>query len=459
MTQLSKKVQGPNAPEPGTCSLVSLGCPKNLVDAEQMLGRLSLEGYRFVQDPQGAEIVIVNTCGFLDVARQESLEVIDQMLALKHAGLVGRVIVAGCLAQRDGAKLLETRPQIDCVLGVFARDEIATLTKLDTAAPRVSLRPQPRDALTDDNRMALTPGHLAYLKIAEGCDRSCAFCSIPSIRGRYSSKPLDTVVAEAQRLAHGGVRELILIAQDTSYYGHDLYGRPMLAELLRRLEGIESVDWIRLMYLYPDALSDELIDVVAGGERILPYLDIPLQHINDEVLRRMRRGIDRAKTEDLLARLRDRIDGLVLRTTLMTGFPGETEAQFQELLDFVNEVRFERLGVFAYRQEPDTSSMGLDGHLPAETREARRDALLGAQQPISAAFNQSQVGRRLEILLDSDIVGENNAHIGRSAADAPEVDGRVYVTGEGLQPGRLVGCEVVAAQQYDLIAVAVEPPS
>ncbi len=213
------------------------------------------------------------------------------------------------------------------------------------------------------------------------------------------------------------------------------------------------------MYLYPNALSDELIDVVAGGERILPYLDIPLQHINDEVLRRMRRGINRAKTEDLLGRLRDRIDGLVLRTTLMTGFPGETEAQFQELLDFVSVVRFERLGVFAYRQEPDTSSMGLDGHLPSETREARRGALLGAQQPISAAFNQSQVGRRLEILLDSDIVGENNAHIGRSVADAPEVDGRVYVTGEGLRPGRMVVCEIVAAQEYDLIAVAVEPPS
>ena len=423
-----------------------------------MLGLLSLQGYRFVHDPQGAEIVIVNTCGFLDVARQESLQVIDQMLALKHAGQVGRVIVAGCLAQRDGAKLLETRPQIDRLLGVFGRDEVTTLTKRNTTAPRTLLPPQPRDALLDDNRMALTPGHLAYLKIAEGCDRSCAFCSIPSIRGRYASKPLDMVVAEARRLAHGGVRELILIAQDTSYYGHDLYGRPMLAELLRRLDRIESLNWIRLLYLYPNTLSDELIDVVAGGERILPYLDIPLQHINDEVLRRMRRGIDRGKTEDLLGRLRDRIDGLVLRTTLMTGFPGESEAQFQELLDFVNEVRFERLGVFAYRQEPGTSSMELDGHLPMDVRQARRHALLGAQQPISASFNQSRVGCRLEILLDSDIVGENNAHIGRSMADAPEVDGRVYVTGEGLRPGRMVGCEVVAAQEYDLIAVAVEPP-
>lgn len=454
MTQLSKKTY-----ISGTCSLVSLGCPKNLVDSEQMIGLLSLEGYRFVADVEGAEIVIVNTCGFIDVAREESFEVIDQMLVLKQAGLVGRVIVAGCLAERDGAKLRDARPEIDQVLGVFARDEITTIAKLDTASQRTLLRPQPDDALVDDNRVALTPGHLAYLKIAEGCDRSCAFCSIPSIRGRYSSKPMDVVVAEAQRLAHGGVRELILIAQDTSYYGHDLYGRPMLAELLRRLDRIESLDWIRVMYLYPNTLTDELIDVVGSGKRILPYLDIPLQHINNDVLRRMRRGIDRAKTVDLLGRLRDRIDGLVLRTTLMTGFPGESEAQFRELLDFVNEVRFERLGVFAYREEPGTSSMELDGHLPMDVREARRDALLGAQQPISTAFNEMRVGRRLEILLDSDIVGESNAHIGRSMADAPEVDGVVYVTGEGLGVGQMVGCEIVAAQQYDLIAVAVEPPS
>lgn len=423
-----------------------------------MIGRLNLEGYRFVPDVEHAEIVIVNTCGFIDVAREESFEMIDQMLALKLAGLVGRVVVAGCLAERDGAKLLDTRPEIDSVLGVFARDEITSIARLDTTDKPVLLRPQPNDALLDENRIALTPGHLAYLKIAEGCDRSCAFCSIPSIRGHYSSKPMDVVVAEAKRLAESGVRELILIAQDTSYYGHDLYGWPMLAELLRRLDQIESVDWIRLMYLYPNTLTDELIDVVAGGKRILPYLDIPLQHINDDVLRRMRRGIDRAKTEDLLGRLRDRIEGLVLRTTLMTGFPGESEAQFQELLDFVGKVRFERLGVFAYREEVGTLSMDLDGHLPMEVRETRRDALLTTQQKISAEFNRALVGRRLEILLDSDIVGENNAHIGRSAADAPDVDGVVYVTGEGLMPGQIVGCEVVDAREYDLIAVAVEPP-
>ncbi len=427
-----------------------------------MLGQLSLAGYRFVNDPAGAEIVIVNTCGFIDVAREESFDVIDQILALKQAGLVGQVIVAGCLAQRDGAELLAARPEIDRVLGVFARDEITSIATPDATtqqtARRALLSPQPDDALIDNNRLALTPAHLAYLKIAEGCDRSCAFCSIPSIRGRYASKPIDTVVDEARRLAEGGVRELILIAQDTSYYGHDLHGRPMLAELLRRLDRIESVNWIRLMYLYPNTLTDELIDVVGGGQRILPYLDIPLQHINDEVLRRMKRGIDRTKTEDLLAKLRDRIDGLILRTTLMTGFPGETEAQFNELLDFVNKVRFERLGVFAYRQEPGTSSMDLDGHLPEEVREARRDAILAAQQPISTTFNQSQVGRRLEILLDSDIVGESNAHIGRTVADAPEVDGVVYVTGEGLSPGQMVACEIVAAQEYDLIAAAVEPP-
>lgn len=436
-----------------------------------MLGRLSLDGYRFVSEPRGAEIVIVNTCGFIDAAREESMQVIDQVLALKKAGEVGGLIVAGCLAERLGAELLESRPEIDQVVGVFARDKIGLAAKQISdfdctakplaASQRTRLRKQPEGsllnqrALLDKNRLPLTPKHMAYLKIAEGCDRGCSFCSIPRMRGRYASKPMDEVVEEARRLADGGVRELVLIAQDTSYYGHDLYGQPKLAELLRRLDRIESLDWIRLMYLYPNTLSDELIDVVAGGERVLPYLDVPLQHINDEVLHRMKRGITRRRSEDLIARLRERIDGLVLRTTLMTGFPGESESQFQELLDFVNEVRFERLGVFAYCDEPDTASMELDGRLPVEVRQARRDALLAAQQPISAAYNQSQIGRTLEILLDRDIPGEENTYIGRGVADAPEVDGLVYVTAEGVDVGRMVDCEIVAAREYDLIAAAV----
>ena len=455
------------SPQAGTCSLICLGCPKNLVDAEQMLGRLCLDGYRFVNEPRGAEIVIVNTCGFIGDAREESLEVIDQVLALKKAGEVGGLIVAGCLAERLGAKLLQSRPEIDQVVGVFARDEIGSAAKqirdFDRARKPLAasqltwLHPQPDEALLDKNRLPLTPKHLAYLKIAEGCDRGCSFCSIPRMRGRYASKPMDEVVEEARRLAAGGVRELILIAQDTSYYGHDLYGRPKLAELLRRLDRIESLDWIRLMYLYPNTLSDELIDVVAGVERILPYLDVPLQHINDEVLSRMKRGITRRRSEDLIGRLRERIDGVVLRTTLMTGFPGESESQFQELLDFVNEVRFERLGVFAYCDEPDTASIELDGRLPIDVRQARREALLAAQQPISAAYNQSQIGRTLEILLDRDIPGEKNAYIGRGRADAPEVDGLVYVTAEGVDVGCMVDCEIVAAREYDLIAAAVGP--
>lgn len=453
-------------PAPGTCSLICLGCPKNLVDAEQILGRLCLEGYRFVSEPRGAELVIVNTCGFIDAAREESFEVIDQMLALKKAGLVGRVIVAGCLAERLGSELLNSRPEIDRVVGVFARDEIAQTAKNICSggdkppadSQLVLLTPQPEQALSDNHRLSLLPRHTAYLKIAEGCDRSCAFCSIPKMRGRYSSKPLEEVVAEAQQLAASGVRELVLIAQDTSYYGRDLYGRPQLAELLRRLVQVDSLDWIRIMYLYPNTLTDELIDVVAAGGKILPYLDIPLQHINDDVLARMKRGITGTRCRELLDKLRQRIAGLVLRTTLMTGFPGESESQFEELLDFVGEVRFERLGVFAYCDEPDTASFDLDGRLPVEVREARRDAILAAQQPISAAFNQAKVGARMDILLDRDIPGEKNAYIGRGVADAPEVDGLVYVTGRGIAAGQFVECEIVAAQEYDLIAAAVGEP-
>ncbi len=461
MRKSSKKT-----PKAGTCSLICLGCPKNLVDAEQILGRLCLDGYRFVREPRGAELVIVNTCGFIDAAREESFEVIDQMLALKKAGLVGGVIVAGCLAERLGSELLKLRPEIDQVVGVFARDEISTAAKnirvdenkpLD-ASQRLLLLAQPDRVLNDNHRMALLPKHTAYLKIAEGCDRACSFCSIPKIRGRYASKPLEEAVAEAERLAADGVRELVLIAQDTSYYGRDLYGQPKLAELLRRLDRVESLDWIRLMYLYPNTLTDELIDVVAGGGKILPYMDIPLQHINDEVLAGMRRGITRAASMELLGKLRERIGGLVLRTTLMTGFPGETDSQFQELLDFVGEVRFERLGVFAYCDEPDTASYDLDGRLPLEVRQARRDAVLAAQQPISAAFNRGKIGQKMEILLDRDIAGEKNAYIGRGAADAPEVDGLVYVTGEGIGVGQIVECEIVASQEYDLIAAAVGPP-
>jgi len=308
--------------------------------------------------------------------------------------------------------------------------------------------------LPDHGRRRITLPHVAYLKIAEGCNRSCSFCSIPRMRGPYASKPIEQVLAEAEELAADGVLELVLVAQDTTFYGLDVDGRPRLAELLRRLEKIRKLDWIRLMYLYPMHVTDELIETIADGEKILPYLDIPLQHISDEVLRRMRRGIGRKETDNLLDHLRGRIDSLVLRTTLMTGFPGETEEQFEELLEFVRRRRFERLGVFAFRDEPGTPSAELDGYIPKDVRTARRDRLMAAQQEIAFEWNAAQVGKRMDAIIDRRVPGQRHAFVGRGYADAPEVDGRVYVTGQRLAPGKIVSCEVVASKGYDLIAVA-----
>jgi len=442
----------------GAYALLSLGCPKNLVDSERMAGLLHRDGYRLVSRPEEADFVVVNTCGFIDHARTESYDTIEEMLRLKQQGLLRGVIVAGCLAERDKEQMLRRFPQIDQLVGVFAREEIATAVGRvmgGQAGSRALFRPPAKPPLPDGNRLRLMPRHLAYLKIAEGCNRLCSFCSIPSMRGPYASKPIEQLTAEAEELAAGGAGELIVIAQDTSSYGLDLYGRPRLAELVARLNEIGGLKWIRLMYLYPMHVTDELIDTVASAEKVLPYLDIPLQHINDEVLGRMRRGIGRAESEGLIDRLRSRIERLVLRTTLIAGFPGETERQFAELLRFVEQTRFERMGVFTYRDEPGTPSMELDGRLPENVKLARRNQLMAAQQEIAFARNESQVGRRIEVIVDRDIPGENNAYVARSYADAPEVDGVVYLSGENLAPGQIVPCEIVAWRGYDLIAARV----
>jgi ribosomal protein S12 methylthiotransferase len=299
---------------------------------------------------------------------------------------------------------------------------------------------------------------MAYLKISEGCDRLCTFCAIPKMRGKHATKPMEEVVAEATELAADGVRELVIVAQDTTYYGMDLYGQPRLTELLAQLERVPGIEWIRLMYLYPMYFSDELIAAIAASKKIIPYADLPLQHINDTMLRRMQRRVDRRSTEELLSKLRSRIEGLVLRTTFITGFPGETEEQFEELVDFVRQQRFERLGVFTYSFEPDTPAARLPDHLPAEVKDARRERLMGVQQQIAFEWNQTQIGRRLDVLVDRDVPGERNAWIGRGYNDAPDVDGVVYVTGEKLRPGKLVPCEIVATSEYDLVGVAVGKP-
>jgi ribosomal protein S12 methylthiotransferase len=440
-----------------TFSFVSLGCPKNLVDSERMLGLLAQDGYVLVPDSEPADLVIVNTCGFIDAARQESLSVIREMIERKRAGGVKGVIVAGCLAERQRDMLLEEVPEVDQIVGVFGREEIVKVAERvlgQLEEQRTLFRPAPVRAQDDRARLRITPRHLAYLKVSEGCDRLCTFCAIPGMRGKHVTKPIEAVLEEARELAADGARELNLVAQDMTYYGMDLYGRPRLAELLRELGQVEGIDWIRVLYNYPACFTDELYETLGSTSKIVPYLDMPLQHINDRLLRAMNRRHTRAQTEEIIARLRATIPGLVLRTTFIVGFPGETEQEFEELCAFVSEARFERLGVFTYSYEPGTPAIRLPDHLPEEVKIQRRDALMALQQPIAFAFNQSLVGKRLDVLIDGPCSGGPGLWQGRTYADAPDVDGLATVEGAGIQAGDLVPCTIVGADGYDLIARA-----
>ncbi|HXG13384.1 MAG TPA: 30S ribosomal protein S12 methylthiotransferase RimO [Gemmataceae bacterium] len=456
-----------------TFAFVSLGCPKNLVDSERMLGKLAQDGHALVPDADGADVVVINTCGFIEPARQESLAVIREMLDLKRQGRVGAVVVAGCLAERKKEDLLREVPEIDHIVGVFGREEIGQVVararsrdhKGAVGVPlsydrgseeqRSLFRPAPVRAWEDTARLRITPRHYAYLKISEGCDRLCTFCAIPSMRGKHVTKPIEEVVREARELADDGVRELILVAQDTTYYGMDLYGRVRLAELLRELDRLDGIEWIRILYAYPINFTDELIETLAGARKILPYLDLPLQHINDRLLRLMARRVTRKQTEELLARLRSAIPNLALRTTFIVGFPGETEAEFEELRAFVEAARFERVGVFPYSYEPGTPATRLEGHLPEEVKLERRDRLMECQQRVAFEWSRRQVGREMEVLVDGPDPEFANHVRARSYADAPDIDGVVRVKGKGLRPGDLVRVKVTAADGYDLVARAV----
>ncbi|HET6573687.1 MAG TPA: 30S ribosomal protein S12 methylthiotransferase RimO [Fimbriiglobus sp.] len=470
-------ITSPDSPTPraekGTFAFVSLGCPKNLVDSERMLGKLAQDGYALQPDADGADVVVVNTCGFIEPARQESLGVIREMLALKQRGRVGAVVVAGCLAERNRDLLLEQVPGVDQIVGVFGREEIARAVSSLKSPSRKSggsglatcdletldlFPPPPMRALEDTARLRITPRHYAYLKISEGCDRLCTYCAIPKMRGKHVTKPIEEVVREANELARDGVRELIVVAQDTTYYGMDLYGRTRLAELLRELNKVDGIEWVRVLYAYPEHFTDEVVDALASTEKVLPYLDMPLQHINDRVLRRMVRRVDRAQTEALLGRLRKAIPNLAVRTTFITGFPGETDAEFEELRTFLAEAKFERCGVFPYSLEPDTPAAKLDGHVPEDVKLARRDALMEVQQRVAFAWAAARVGEEVEAIIDGPDPEFAHHVIGRTTADAPDIDCAVRVKGKNLRPGDLVTVKVTAADGYDLAGRAVGRP-
>jgi len=408
-------------------ALISLGCAKNLVNSEQMLYLLDEAGYVLVPEPEGADFCIVNTCGFIDAAKTEAIDTILELAELKKAGKLGALIVTGCLAERYKDTILDELPEIDAVLGISSFGDIVKAVEgLDTGInPR--LFADQNAPVEEIGRIVSTGPGWAYLRIAEGCSNFCAFCAIPYIRGRYRSRSMENVLAEARDLAAHGIRELIVIAQDITRYGTDLYGRRCLAELCRELSKIEGVEWIRLHYLYPDQFDDELIDEIAANDKIVKYLDIPIQHINNAILKRMNRKGTGDDIRALFKTLRERIPGLVLRTSLIAGLPGEGEAEFEELCDFLREARIERAGVFPFSPEEGTPAAKM-AHVDEDEARRRADLILDLQQPIMDAFCEGFVGRTLQVLVERYDEDEQR-WIGRSYADSPDIDGEVHFEG------------------------------
>ncbi|MCI9048265.1 MAG: 30S ribosomal protein S12 methylthiotransferase RimO [Hungatella sp.] len=431
---------------------VSLGCDKNLVDTEKMLGILRAEGYTFTDDETEADIILVNTCCFIGDAKEESINTILELGQLKESGNCRALIVAGCLAQRYRTEIMEEMPEVDACVGTTAYDEIARVIR-ETLEGKKEMCFADVDRLcgTKASRIVTTGGHYAFLKIAEGCDKHCAYCVIPKVRGRYRSVPMEELVEEAGELAKAGVRELILVAQETTVYGVDLYGEKMLPKLLHELCGVGGIQWIRILYCYPEEITMELIQAVKTEPKVCHYLDIPIQHASDRILKRMGRRTNQRQLKEIIGLLRREIPDIVLRTTLISGFPGETKEDHEILMDFVNEMEFERLGVFAYSQEEDTPAAGFEDQVEDEVKESRRQELMELQQDISLEGSKAMEGRVLEVLIEGKVADEN-VYVGRTYMDAPSVDGLVFVnTDETLMSGDFVKVQVTGALEYDLI--------
>ncbi|MFQ9511151.1 MAG: 30S ribosomal protein S12 methylthiotransferase RimO [Lachnospiraceae bacterium] len=431
---------------------ISLGCDKNLVDTEKMLGLLRKEGYQFTDVETEADIIIVNTCCFIGDAKEESINTIIDAADNKVNGKCKAIIVTGCMAERYKEEILKELPEVDGILGIASYQEIgAVITEaLGNHKPQV-FHSNNELVKTDAGRVVTTGGHYAYLKIAEGCDKRCTYCIIPKIRGSYRSVPMEELVAEAEMLVEDGVKELILVAQETTLYGVDLYGKKSLPELLRKLGAISGLQWIRIQYCYPEEITDELIHAIKDEPKVCHYLDIPIQHASDKVLKRMARRTNRLELTEMIQKLRKEIPDIALRTTLIAGFPGETEEDHEEVLDFIDEMEFDRLGVFAYSLEEDTPAAKLPEQIPDEIKEERRDAIMALQQEIAFEKCQDMVGRVVEVMIEGKVADEN-AYVGRTYMDAPGIDGYIFVnTGEALMSGDFARVKVTGAQEYDLI--------
>ena len=466
---MPRKTNAPFSEMPLVVRLVALGCAKNLVDAEVMCGALAANGICLTTDPEAADVTVINTCGFIQSARDEAAAAIEDALRWKQAGrrrgLVRRIVVGGCLAQRSAPEYAKRYPQVDCFIGIDAAPKLheilrAVVAHAPAAQPQVLVdNAQAPQWLYDEStpRIQVTPDSYAYVKIAEGCNHRCAFCAIPGIRGNLRSREAASVVAECRQLLANGVRELDLIAQDTTAYGYDQQPRNSLAALLRQIEELPGDFWIRILYTHPLHLTPEFLELLGNGRHLLPYLDVPLQHIADPILKSMRRGMNAAKTRELMLAIREKWPRMVIRTTFMTGYPGETEEDFQALLNFVKEMKFDRMGAFAFSPEPGTPAFEIqEGLVPPEVAEDRRQQLLDLQRGISRKRNKSLVGKTMRVLVEAP--AQKGVWSARSAADAPEVDPVVLVREAPATPlatNRFVEVEVTKADDYDLTARAI----
>ena len=439
--------------------VVSLGCPKNLVDSETMLGLIHEEKYEITNDPSEAEIIIVNTCGFIESAKEESINTILQMAEYKKSGSCKYIIVTGCLSQRYAEELFSELPEADAIAGVEVYDEIGSIIKRVMNGERFIMleRSKPDVIYTSKEtflpRILTTPSYTAYLKIAEGCDNCCSYCAIPKIRGPYRSKPMEQVLKEANALADNGVKELIVVAQDTTRYGEDLPGgKLLLADLLKELNKIESLKWIRVMYCYPNNFTDELIETFASLDKVCKYVDLPLQHASNRLLASMNRYDTREEVETLLAKLRKRIPGIVIRTTFIVGFPGETDADFEELKEFVEQQRFENAGVFAYSQEEGTVAGAMPNQIPDEIKQERYHELMALQAQISEEIHKDTEGQTLEVLVEGIEEDGSGLHYGRSYREAPDIDGLVFIENPGdIKPGCFVKVNILQGFTYESV--------
>lgn len=431
---------------------ISLGCDKNLVDSEQMIGLLSENGFEFTDDEYEADVIVINSCCFIGDAKEESINTIIEMGALKETGKLKALIVTGCLAQRYADEIKEELPEVDAILGTTAFDEILSCVRECLEGKGSFIRnDKDRQTYLKGHRSVTTGGHFAYLKIADGCDKRCTYCIIPSIRGSYRSVPMEDLLEDAKSLAQKGVKELILVAQETTVYGTDIYGKKMLPELLKRLCAIAGIVWVRILYCYPEEITDELIETIRDEKKICHYLDIPIQSGSDNILRRMGRRTNRAQLEEMIAKLRKEIPDIALRTTFIAGFPGETEAEHKETLDFIAKMKFDRLGAFTYSPEEGTYAETLPDQIDEDTKLARQADIMELQQDIVFENNKKMEGQELLAFIEGSVADEN-AYVARTYKDAPSVDGLIFInTQQQLMTGDFAKVKVTGAYEYDLI--------